>query len=56
MRRRDPDSLVIGDDQDMDKLRYKDLGKDFALEETLDWLKIKILFYYLSRLRKEIRL
>lgn len=42
MRRRDPDSLVIGDDQDTDKPRYKDLyGKDFAplREETLDWLK-----------------
>ncbi|HWT74427.1 MAG TPA: DUF4914 family protein [Mobilitalea sp.] len=41
MRRRDPDSLVIGDHLDTDKPRYKDLyGKDFESlrKETFDWL------------------
>jgi len=42
MRRRDPDSLVIGDNLDTDKPRYKDLyQKDFELlrKETFEWLK-----------------
>ncbi len=42
MRRRDPDSLVIGDDLDTDKPRYKDIyHNDFETvrKETFDWLK-----------------
>jgi hypothetical protein len=42
MRRRDPDSLVIGDHLDTDKPRYKDLyQQDFepVRKETLNWLK-----------------
>ncbi len=42
MRRRDPDSLVIGDNLDTDKPRYKDLyQKDFEplRKETFEWLK-----------------
>jgi hypothetical protein len=42
MRRRDPDSLVIGDNLDTDKPRYKDIyHADFEplRHETLDWLK-----------------
>lgn len=42
MRRRDPDSLVIGDDLDTDKPRYKDLyGKEFEplRQETFAWLQ-----------------
>ncbi|MDD3174064.1 MAG: DUF4914 family protein [Herbinix sp.] len=42
MRRRDPDSLVIGDQQDTDKPKYKDLYKtDFEplRGETFGWLK-----------------
>lgn len=42
MRRRDPDSLVIGDELDTDKPRYKDLyRKDFGpvRTETLRWLR-----------------
>jgi hypothetical protein len=41
MRRRDPDSLVIGDDLDTDKPRYKDLyNKEFEplRKETFEWL------------------
>jgi hypothetical protein len=41
MRRRDPDSLVIGDDLDTDKPRYKDLyKKEFEplRKETFEWL------------------
>lgn len=42
MRRRDPDSLVIGDSQDTDKPRYQDeYHADFAplRSATLEWLK-----------------
>lgn len=42
MRRRDPDSLVIGDNQDTDKPRYKDIyQKDFEplRKDTFDWLQ-----------------
>jgi hypothetical protein len=42
MRRRDPDSLVIGDNLDTDKPRYKDLyKKEFEplRQETFEWLK-----------------
>jgi hypothetical protein len=42
MRRRDPESLVIGDNLDTDKPRYKDLyNKEFEplRQETFDWLK-----------------
>jgi hypothetical protein len=41
MRRRDPDSLVIGDDLDTDKPRYNDLyKKEFEplRKETFEWL------------------
>lgn len=41
MRRRDPNSMVIGDDLPTDKPRYKDVyGVDFATvkQETFDWL------------------
>ena len=42
MRRRDPDSLVIGDELDTDKPRFKDLyKKDFEplRQDTFEWLK-----------------
>ncbi len=42
MRRRDPDSLVVGDDQETDKPTFKNLyGKDFnpVRTEALEWLK-----------------
>ncbi len=42
MRRRDPDSLVIGDSLDTDKPRFKDLyGRPFdaVREESFGWLK-----------------
>lgn len=42
MRRRDPDSLLIGDNLDTDKPRYKDVyQKDFEplRENTFEWLK-----------------
>lgn len=41
MRRRDPDSMVIGDDQDTDKETYRQrYGKDFGelREKTFSWL------------------
>ncbi|HCZ05743.1 MAG: hypothetical protein PWP37_641 [Thermotogota bacterium] len=42
MRRRDPNALVIGDQKDTDKPRFKDrFGKDFepVRLETFEWLK-----------------
>ena len=42
MRRRDPDSLVVGDELDTDKPTYKEnYGKDFGpvRAATLEWLK-----------------
>ena len=42
MRRRDGNSMVLGDDQPTDKPRYADkYGKEFAplREETFEWLK-----------------
>jgi hypothetical protein len=42
MRRRDPDSLVVGDELDTDKPTFKELyGKEFdpIRQEALDWLK-----------------
>ncbi|HMP91033.1 MAG TPA: DUF4914 family protein [Kiritimatiellia bacterium] len=42
MRRRDPDCMVIADDQPTDKPRYNEqFGKDFSTlrKETFDWLK-----------------
>lgn len=42
MRRRDPDSMVIGDDAATDKPRFRDLyGEDFEnlRKKTLEWLK-----------------
>ncbi len=42
MRRRDPESLIIGDNKDTDKPRYKDLYKsDFEplRKESLNWLQ-----------------
>jgi hypothetical protein len=42
MRRRDPDSLVVGDELDTDKPTFKELyGKDFdpVRQEALAWLK-----------------
>ena len=41
MRRRDPDCLIVADDQPTDKPRYKDeYGEDFSVlrEETYKWL------------------
>jgi hypothetical protein len=41
MRRRDPDCMVIGDEKDTDKKKYRDLyGKEFEplRTTTLDWL------------------
>lgn len=40
MRRRDPESLVVADDQDTDKIRYKErFGKDFneLRDKTFEW-------------------
>lgn len=40
MRRRDPDSLVVADNQDTDKIRYKErFGKEFKelREKTFEW-------------------
>jgi len=42
MRRRDPDSLLVGDKKDTDKPRYEDVYQgDFELlrKDTFDWLK-----------------
>lgn len=42
MRRRDPDCMVVADDGDTDKMRYKDAyGEDFRplREQTFEWLK-----------------
>jgi hypothetical protein len=42
MRRRDPNSMIIGDDLPTDKPRFKDIfGYDFSVlrKETYDWLK-----------------
>lgn len=42
MRRRDPDSMLIGDDSPTDKVRYKDVyKKDFTelRQDTFDWLQ-----------------
>jgi len=42
MRRRDPDTMLIGDSQPTDKKRFADeFGYDFSIlrSETLDWLK-----------------
>lgn len=42
MRRRDPDCLVVADDGETDKPRYRDrFGADFASvrQETFDWLR-----------------
>ncbi len=42
MRRRDPNCMLIADDQPTDKQRYEDrFGEDFSgmREETFDWLK-----------------
>jgi hypothetical protein len=42
MRRRDPDCLIIGDDNPTDKPRFKDkFGKEFepVRKETFEWLK-----------------
>lgn len=42
MRRRDPNSLIIADDQPTDKPRYsEEYGKDFSIlrGETFEWLK-----------------
>jgi hypothetical protein len=51
MRRRDPDCMVIGDDQPTDKPTYHDrFGKDFEelREETLDWLEEQELAVFCS--------
>ncbi len=48
MRRRDPDSLLIGDNKDTDKARYKDVyKKDFEplRNETFEWLKQQELIF-----------
>jgi len=48
MRRRDPDSLLIGDNKDTDKARYKDVyKKDFEplRNETFEWLKQQKLIF-----------
>lgn len=42
MRRRDPDALVVGDDKETDKPRFKErFGMEFEVvrKETLNWLK-----------------
>jgi hypothetical protein len=49
MRRRDPDSLIIGDDGETDKQRYKDIyGDNFEAvrKETFEWLKKQELIVY----------
>ena len=52
MRRRDPDSMLIGDDLPSDKERYADkFGQPFAKvrQETLDWLKTQDLAIFVFR-------
>jgi len=52
MRRRDPDTMVIGDDLPSDKTLFRDkYGSDFSVlrQETLDWLKeqdLAVFFYF----------
>ncbi len=53
MRRRDPDSMLIGDELPSDKVRYKDVyKKDFSglRQETLDWLKEQdlMIFFFMA--------
>jgi len=52
MRRRDPDSLLIGDDLPTDKVKYSDLYnapfKDFR-KQTLDWLKSQELIAFVFK-------
>ncbi len=52
MRRRDPDSMLIGDDLPTDKIRYRDAMKqDFSVlrSETLNWLKGQDLLAFVFR-------
>ncbi len=49
MRRRDPDSMLIGDNGDTDKIKYSDIfKKDFnkLREETFEWLSNQDLLVY----------
>jgi len=52
MRRRDPDTMIIGDDMPSDKPRFADIyGYNFSLlkEETFGWLKeqeLAVFFYF----------
>lgn len=55
MRRRDPDTMVIADNQPTDKQRFSDkYGYDFSSlqEETFEWMKqqeLAIFFYFAGR-------
>jgi hypothetical protein len=55
MRRRDPDTMYIADDQPSDKEKFKDkFGYDFQLlkTETFNWLKeqdLAVFFYFAGR-------
>lgn len=55
MRRRDPDTMLIGDDEPTDKMRFNDhFGYDFndLRKETLSWLEsqdLAVFFYFAGR-------
>lgn len=55
MRRRDPDTMYISDDQPSDKVRFKDqFGYEFQSlkSETINWLKgqeLSVFFYFAGR-------
>lgn len=49
MRRRDPDCLLVADNQDTDKPKYSDVyGKDFETlrQDTFEWLKKQELIFF----------
>lgn len=51
MRRRDPDCLIVGDEQDTDKPKFEDVyNKEFnaVRTDTFEWLKTQELIFYLS--------
>ncbi len=56
MRRRDPESMVVGDDLPTDKVTYQEkYGKNFAelREETFEWLKRQELVTFAFRAGRE---
>jgi len=55
MRRRDPETMIIADDEPTDKKRFSDkYGYDFSIlqKETFDWMKkqdLAVFFYFAGR-------